>query len=72
MKKEFNKQTFLEKNGEFSKNKLKDFLISEIEEDTLEDTITFLKCEIGKENEVLKEDLYHGDKYDGVILAGNQ
>ncbi|WP_090688769.1 hypothetical protein [Bacillus sp. 166amftsu] len=72
LKKEFNKQALLEKNGEFSKSKLKDFLISEIEEDTLEDTITFLKCEIGKENEKLKEDLYHGDKYNGVILDGNQ
>ncbi|MDM5155446.1 hypothetical protein QUF88_17025 [Bacillus sp. DX1.1] len=72
LKDKFNKQKFIESNGDFAINKLKDFLLSEIDEATLKDINKFLESKNGEEKNLLKKYLYNGDKYKGILLDGNQ
>lgn len=53
-------------------NKLKDFLLSEIDDDVLEETIKFVLSDDNEKKEKFQNLLYDGEKYDGVFLEGNQ
>lgn len=53
-------------------NKLKDFLLSEIDDDVLEETINFVLSDDSEKKEKFQNLLYDGEKYDGVFLEGNQ
>ncbi|WP_088810835.1 MULTISPECIES: hypothetical protein [unclassified Listeria] len=52
--------------------KIQDFLISEIDEDTQQETIDFIKsCNMQKVQNH-QDILYAGDKYEGIFIEGNQ
>lgn len=52
--------------------KIEDFLLSEIDEDNLQETIDFvLSDDVGKKSN-FSDELYDGDEYEGVFLEGNQ
>lgn len=53
-------------------NKLQDFLLSEIDEDTKEETIGFIKSSDKEKEEKYREILYVEEKYKGLYLEGNQ
>jgi len=53
-------------------NKLKDFLISEIDDDVLKETIDFILSDDHEKKEKFQNLLYTGKKYKGVFLEGNQ
>ena len=52
--------------------KIEDFLLSEIDEDNLQETIHFVVSdEISKRNN-FSDELYEGNQYKGIFLEGNQ
>jgi len=53
-------------------NKLKDFLLSEIDDDVLEETIKFVLSDDNEKKERFQDILYDGKKYKGIFLEGNQ
>lgn len=52
--------------------KIKDFLLSEIDDSELDEIIEFVKSDTQTKIEKFKELLYEGNEYDGVFLDGNQ
>ena len=52
--------------------KIKDFLLSEIDDSELDEIIEFVKSDTQTKLEKFKELLYEGNEYDGVFLDGNQ
>lgn len=52
--------------------KIKDFLLSEIDDSELDEIIEFVKSDTQTKIEKFKEFLYEGNEYDGVFLDGNQ
>lgn len=52
--------------------KIRDFLVSEIDEDNLQETIEFIKSSDREKSERYKDILYNGNKYTGLFLEGNQ
>jgi len=53
-------------------NRLKDFLISEIDDDVLEETINFVISDDKGKEKFFCDLLYVGEKYEGLFLEGNQ
>ena len=53
-------------------NKLKDFLLSEIDDDVLEETIKFVLSDDNEKKEKSQDILYDGKRYEGTFLEGNQ
>jgi len=53
-------------------NRLKDFLISEIDDDILTETINFVISDDKEKEEKFQNVLYDGEKYEGLFLEGNQ
>ena len=53
-------------------NKIKDFLLSEIEEENVQETIEFLNCSDIEKKEKYHDLLYEGDRYKGLYIEGNQ
>ncbi|GIO24388.1 hypothetical protein [Oceanobacillus sp. J11TS1] len=53
-------------------SKLQDFILSEIDEDNLEETLDFIKSNDMKKIEKYKDILYEGNQYKGLFLEGNQ
>ncbi|MBC6295628.1 hypothetical protein HCJ45_00645 [Listeria sp. FSL L7-1517] len=52
--------------------KIEDFLLSEIDEDNLQETIDFVVSDdVGKKSN-FSDELYDGNEYEGVFLEGNQ
>ncbi|GAB5083177.1 hypothetical protein Osc1_23550 [Hominimerdicola sp. 21CYCFAH17_S] len=54
------------------RNKIKDFLISEIDDENLNETIDFVNSDDKKKREIFSDILYEGNKYTGIFLEGNQ
>lgn len=54
------------------RNKIKDFLISEIDDENLIETIDFVNSDDKKKNENFSDILYDGDECTGIFLEGNQ
>ena len=54
------------------RNKIKDFLISEIDDENLIETIDFVNSDDKKKKKIFSDILYDGDKYTGIFLEGNQ
>lgn len=54
------------------RNKIKDFLISEIDDENLNETIDFVNSDDKKKKEIFSDILYEGNKYTGIFLEGNQ
>lgn len=54
------------------RNKIKDFLISEINDENLNETIDFVNSDSKKQKEIFCDILYNGNKYIGIFLEGNQ
>lgn len=52
--------------------KIQDFLLSEIDEETLQETVDFVKSSDTEKREYYKDILYVGDKYNGLFIEGNQ
>ncbi len=53
-------------------NKIKDFLISEIDDSNLEEVIDFLNSDDETKLTKFSDYLYDGKEYDGICLDGNQ
>lgn len=53
-------------------NRIKDFLLSEIEEENVQETIEFLNCSDIEKKEKYHDLLYEGDRYKGMYIEGNQ
>ncbi|SFC83017.1 hypothetical protein SAMN04488168_11060 [Bacillus sp. 491mf] len=53
-------------------SKINDFLILEIDDDNLEETINFVKSNDKEKQKNFDDILYSGDKYIGFFLEGNQ
>lgn len=53
------------------RNKIKDFLISEIDDENLIETIDFVNSD-NKKKKNFSDILYDGDKCTGIFLEGNQ
>jgi hypothetical protein len=53
-------------------NRLKYFLISEIDDDVLKETIKFVISDDKEKEEKFQDILYDGEKYEGLFLEGNQ
>lgn len=56
----------------FQRNKIKDFLISEIDDENLNETIDFVNSDDKKKKEIFSDILYEGNEYAGIFLEGNQ
>ena len=54
------------------RNKIKDFLISEINDENLNETIDFVNSDSKKQKEIFCDILYNGNKYIGIFLKENQ
>ena len=52
--------------------KIKDFLLSEIDDDNVQETIDFVECNDSLKKEKYKNILYHGNVYEGFFIEGNQ
>lgn len=52
--------------------KIQDFLLSEIDDDILQETIDFVKSSDEQKKEKYEDILYIGNRYSGVYLEGNQ
>ena len=53
-------------------NRIRDFLLSEIEEGNVQETIEFLNCSDIEKKEKYHDLLYVGAKYKGLYIEGNQ
>lgn len=53
-------------------NVIKDFLISEIDDENIKDTIEFVKSDDNNKKRMFAGDLYAGNEYSGIFLEGNQ
>lgn len=54
------------------RNKIKDFLISEIDDENLNETIDFVNSDDKRKKEIFRDVLYEGNQYTGIFLEGNQ
>ena len=54
------------------RSKIKDFLISEIDDENLIETIDFVNSDNKKKKKNFSDILYAGDKCTGIFLEGNQ
>ena len=54
------------------RRKIEDFLISEIDEDNLQETIDFVRSSEKEKLENYKDFLYDGREYNGLFMEGNQ
>ncbi|MGX7150328.1 hypothetical protein [Enterococcus ureasiticus] len=52
--------------------KIEDFLLSEIDDENLQETIDFINSDNETKIKEYKDILYEGDQYEGVFLEGNQ
>nr|WP_216661573.1 hypothetical protein [Enterococcus gallinarum] len=52
--------------------KIEDFLLSEIDEDNLQETIDFVVSDDVSKKINFSDELYDGNEYEGVFLEGNQ
>lgn len=52
--------------------KIEDFLISEIDEDNLQETIEFIVSDDNSKRTKFSDELYEGNQYKGIFLEGNQ
>ncbi|MBC1323880.1 hypothetical protein HB853_13160 [Listeria welshimeri] len=52
--------------------KIEDFLLSEIDEDNLQETIDFVVSDDASKKVNFNDELYVGNEYEGVLLEGNQ
>ncbi|MBC1591981.1 hypothetical protein HCI97_12125 [Listeria welshimeri] len=52
--------------------KIEDFLLSEINEDNLQETIDFVVSDDASKKVNFNDELYVGNEYEGVLLEGNQ
>ncbi|EDP7604018.1 hypothetical protein HCJ02_01595 [Listeria seeligeri] len=52
--------------------KIEDFLLSEIDEDNLQETIDFVVSDDVSKKSNFSDELYDGNEYEGVFLEGNQ
>lgn len=52
--------------------KIKDFLLSEIDNDNIAETIEFVKSKDGEKSDKFKDILYEGEDYEGFNIEGNQ
>ncbi|MFD1900780.1 hypothetical protein [Enterococcus termitis] len=52
--------------------KIEDFLLSEIDEDNLQETIDFVVSDDVSKKSNFSDELYDGYEYEGVFLEGNQ
>lgn len=52
--------------------KIEDFLLSEIDEDNLQETINFVVSDDVSQKTNFSDELYDGNEYEGVFLEGNQ
>jgi len=62
----------LSKYDEIKLNKIKDFILSEIHEDTIKETENFINCKLSDRKNKFNDLLYEGENYVGVFLEGNQ
>ncbi|MBS9349853.1 hypothetical protein JL733_10860 [Listeria welshimeri] len=53
-------------------SKIEDFLLSEIDEDNLQETIDFVVSDDASKKVNFNDELYVGNEYEGVLLEGNQ
>ncbi|MBF2484599.1 hypothetical protein IBB75_11730 [Listeria welshimeri] len=53
-------------------SKIEDFLLSEIDEDNLQETIDFVVSDDAIKKVNFNDELYVGNEYEGVLLEGNQ
>lgn len=53
-------------------DKIKDFLLSEIDDDNVQETIDFVISNDSLKKEKYKNILYHGNVYEGLFIEGNQ
>ena len=53
-------------------NKIKDYIFSEIDEDTIKETEDFIKCKLDDRKNKFENSLYEEGRYTGVFLDGNQ
>ncbi|MBF2637014.1 hypothetical protein [Listeria welshimeri] len=53
-------------------SKIEDFLLSEIDEDNLQETIDFVVYDDASKKVNFNDELYVGNEYEGVLLEGNQ
>jgi len=52
--------------------KIEDFLLSEIDEDNLQETIDFVFSDDVNKKINFSDELYDGNQYEGIFLEGNQ
>ncbi|MGX7244602.1 hypothetical protein ACWOC1_07105 [Enterococcus quebecensis] len=52
--------------------KIEDFLLSEIDEDNLQETIDFVVFDDTSKRTSFSDELYEGSQYKGIFLEGNQ
>jgi len=52
--------------------KIEDFLLSEIDEDNLQETIDFVFSDDVNKKTNFSDELYDGNQYEGIFLEGNQ
>ncbi|WP_314062468.1 hypothetical protein [uncultured Vagococcus sp.] len=64
--------TVLSKFNNQEKMKIKDFLLSEIDDDNLNETIAFVKSNDLEKSDKFKDILYEGEDYEGFNIEGNQ
>ncbi|MBF2638237.1 hypothetical protein IBB56_04455 [Listeria welshimeri] len=53
-------------------SKIEDFLLSEIDEDNLQETIDFVVSDDASKKVNFNDELYVGNEYEDVLLEGNQ
>ncbi|STY44521.1 Uncharacterised protein [Listeria grayi] len=58
--------------SKYKHDKLEDFLISEIDDDLIQETIDFVKSSDSIKKEKYKDILYNGESYQGLHIEGNQ
>ncbi|MEI5994602.1 hypothetical protein [Candidatus Enterococcus mansonii] len=52
--------------------KIKDFLLSEIDSDNIEETIDFVKSSNQEKKSKFQDIMYDGERYSGLFIEGNQ